>query len=92
MKDRSADKARLQHILEAISEIKSYTRNDYFETFSEHSIKKLATAKQLEIIGEAANHISSKIKASYSEVSWREITGVRNILVPEYFGIDERIV
>lgn len=90
MKDRSGDKAWVLLILDAISEIESYTSNDSFESFSSHSMKKFATVKQ--IIGEAANHISSKIKHSYSEVSWREIIGIRNILIHEYFGVDERIV
>ena len=92
MKDRSGDKAWVLLILDAISEIESYTSNDSFESFSSHSMKKFATVKQIEIIGEAANHISSEIKHSYSEVSWREIIGIRNILIHEYFGVDERIV
>lgn len=73
MKDKSGDKARILHILDSISEIESYISNDSFESFSSHSMKKFATVKQLEIIGEAENHIGKEIKTSYPEVSWREI-------------------
>ncbi|WP_395080401.1 DUF86 domain-containing protein [Gracilimonas sp.] len=36
--------------------------------------------------------MSENIKSSYPDISWREIVGIRNILIHEYFGVDERIV
>jgi uncharacterized protein with HEPN domain len=53
---------------------------------------KFATIKQLEIIGEAANHITEETKLRFTNVEWQKIGGLRNILVHEYFGIDENIV
>jgi len=55
-------------------------------------MKKYASIKQLEIIGEAANHISTATKKLYPEVEWREIIGLRNILIHEYFGVDENVI
>ncbi len=51
-----------------------------------------ACIHQLEIIGEAANHFSDEFFKKYKEVEWAEITGLRNVLLHEYFGIDIRIV
>jgi uncharacterized protein with HEPN domain len=92
MQNKFGDRARVRHILDAISEIELYINDTEFEDFSRDSMKKHATVKQLEIIGEAANHLSEMRKERYSQVEWREIIGLRNILIHEYFGVDERII
>ena len=92
MKEVNGDKARLKHILEAIDEILNYIDNYDFDKFLNDSKTKFASIKQLEIIGEAANHISEEAKIKFANIEWQKITGLRNILVHEYFGIDENIV
>jgi len=92
MKGKVSDKARLQHILEAISEIENYIRNITFEEFSKSSEKKFASVKQLEIIGEAAGKITNETKSGHPEVEWIKIIALRNILVHEYYVIDENVV
>jgi len=86
------DKVRLQHIQDAIKEIDSYTVNIPFEEFKSNSMMIYASVKQLEIIGEAASKITKHFIKLYSEIEWREIIGLRNLLVHEYFGIDEEII
>lgn len=51
-----------------------------------------AVARNLEIIGEAANRLSADFKANHSAVKWKEIRGFRNRLVHEYFGVDFQLV
>ncbi|MBL1215310.1 MAG: DUF86 domain-containing protein [Ignavibacteriae bacterium] len=92
MKNRLGDKARLEHILDAINEVSGYTEDISFESFQENSMMQFATVKQLEIIGEAANHLTTSLKDLHSEIDWREIVSLRNLLVHEYFGIDLKIV
>jgi len=46
----------------------------------------------MEIIGEAARHLSSETKAVYPDIEWKEITGLRNFLVHEYFGVDTELL
>ena len=62
MRGDIGDKIRLQHILEAITEIESYARNSEFSSFSANSMMKFASIKQLEIIGEAANHVTDEAR------------------------------
>lgn len=92
MRNSLGDKARLQHIYDAILEIESYVTKSSYEVFQSNTMMHYACVKQLEIIGEAANHLTSHFKKLYSEIQWREIIDLRNLLIHEYFGIDTKIV
>jgi len=92
MKGEAGDKQRLLHILEAISEIESYIANSSFETFLENSMMRFASIKQIEIIGEAANYISEETKIKFNKTEWRQLIGMRNILIHEYFGVDNHLI
>ena len=89
MRGNSGDKIRLQHILDAILEIESYLD---FQDFMASSMMRFACIKQMEIIGEASNHISDETKNSFSTIQWSQIVWMRNVLVHEYFGIDATLV
>jgi uncharacterized protein with HEPN domain len=92
MRGKFGDKVRLNHILEAIIEIESYLNDADFETFMENSMMRFACIKQMEIIGEASNHISEEVKNRFSDIEWSQIVGMRNVFVHEYFGVDTRLV
>lgn len=47
-----------------------------------------ATLRNLELIGEAATHITDEIRAAHPEVPWRLIIATRNRLIHGYLGID----
>ena len=92
MTDRLGDKVRLQHILDAISEIENYTENVDFAQFSSNSMLFNACVRQLEIVGEAVNRLSDDLIANNPNVEWRKVTGLRNMLIHEYFGIDDKLI
>jgi len=92
MKGEIGDKQRLLHILDAISEIERYTKNVDLETFLENSMMRFASIKQMEIIGEAANVISQETRSNFDEIEWKQIIGMRHILVHEYFGVDNYLI
>jgi uncharacterized protein with HEPN domain len=92
MHDRLGDKVRIQHMLDAISEIEQYTKGVEKETFVNHSMMFNATLRQLEVIGEAANHISDDIQLAHPEVLWARIIGLRNLVIHEYFGVDDQTI
>ena len=92
MRSSLGDKARLQHIYDAILEIELYVKDCNYNTFQDNTMMQFACVKQLEIIGEAANHITPHFKKLYAKIQWREIIGLRNLLIHEYFGIDTKIV
>ena len=92
MRNKSGDKIRLQHILDAMSEVENYLMDTDFTGFMQNSMMRFACIKQLEIIGEASNHITSETKEKFSSVAWAQIIGMRNVFVHEYFGVDTELV
>ena len=92
MKNKLGDIARLNHIVDAITEIQSYVKDLNFEEFESNSMLFNACLNQLTTIGEAANHISEELKTIIPDVEWREIIDLRNVIIHEYFGIDLKIV
>ena len=76
MQDKPADKIRLQHILDAIAEIENYVSRAGFEEFLNNSMMRFACIKQMEIIGEASNHISETTRKQFSDIEWTQI--IRN--------------
>ena len=47
-----------------------------------------AIERNLQIIGEAVNHLPDEITGAHPEIAWPQIRGFRNILVHQYFGVD----
>ena len=92
MKGKMGDKQRLLHILESIIEIEGYTSQADFESFLDNTMMRFASIKQIEIIGEAANYITEETKSKFNDIQWRQIIGLRHILVHEYFGIDNNLI
>ena len=92
MRGKIGDKVRLQHILEAIIEIETYSLNTDFSGFMNNSMMRFACIKQMEIIGEAGNHVSDENKAKFTNIEWAQLIGMRNIFVHEYFGVDPNLV
>lgn len=92
MRGKIGDKARFQHILDAIIEIETYSLNADFSDFMKNSMMRFACIKQMEIIGEASNQISDENRAKFSGIEWSQLIGMRNIFVHEYFGVDANLV
>ena len=92
MKSKQGDQQRLRHILSAIEEIECYTQGVQKEDFLQNSMMRFASIKQLEIIGEACNHLSKELRDQSPTVQWNEIIGMRHVFVHEYFGIDNLLL
>jgi uncharacterized protein with HEPN domain len=92
MRGRLPDKVRIQHILDAIAEVEKYITDISLQAFVENSEKRYATIKQIEIIGEACNNITSELRDAHPEIQWKLIRGFRNISIHEYFGINFHLV
>ncbi len=60
---------------------------------SERFLKEMnAVVRCLEIIGEAAGRIPASLQAKYPGLPWREMTGMRHVLIHDYMGVNYRVV
>ena len=55
--------------------------------FQKDEQKVLAVVRALEVIGEAARQIPRSLRNRNPDIPWRQITGMRNIVIHEYFGM-----
>jgi uncharacterized protein with HEPN domain len=74
------DKTYVIHIIECIDYINSYTKEGQEAFCSDHKTYD-AVLRQLQIMSESTQRLSDLVKAKYQHISWREISGFRNILV-----------
>ena len=72
--------------------ILEYTRGKSLEDFSDNSMLFDAVIRNLEVIGEAAKNIPKGIRQKYPQIEWKKLSDMRNIIIHEYFGIDNKIV
>ena len=89
MKD---DKLYLYNINDAILKIEKYTKNVSEEMFLEDSLIQDAVIRNIEIIGEMSNKISTDLKSRYSNIPWEYIIEMRNELICNYFKVDIVVV
>lgn len=92
MREPLRDKTRLEHILEAIERLEKHAGSLSREELETDVLRYYGIVKNIEIIGEAANMLSSQFKETHTEVEWRPISNMRNFLVHEYFQVDNDTV
>lgn len=85
-------KAYLVDIDDAIRKIEKYTKNLSYEKFVADELILDGVVRNLEIIGEAVKQLPEDIKNKKSEIEWKKIAGLRDILIHSYFGIDTVII
>ncbi|MBI4713489.1 MAG: DUF86 domain-containing protein [Planctomycetes bacterium] len=82
----------LEDISKSINNIKDFTKGLTYKDFVKDEKTSLAVIKSIEIIGEAVKKVPDSLKNKYPRVEWKKITGMRDILVHEYFGVDMKIL
>lgn len=85
-------KFRIHDILNCIGKIERHTKGMTFADFEQDDKTIDAVLRNLEIIGEAARHISRELQADHPEIPWAEMQAMRNIVVHEYHGVNLKII
>jgi uncharacterized protein with HEPN domain len=92
MRPDERDAAYLWDMLDAAKNVRDFTGELTFHSYQQDKKVKFAVERSLEIIGEAASRVSNELREAHPEISWKEIKGLRNVLIHEYGEIKhERI-
>ncbi len=78
----------LEHILESSQIIQEYVRGTTKQGFLTSMQAQDAVIRRLEIIGEAVKNLPPEFRAEHPEVPWRQIAGLRDVLIHHYMSVD----
>lgn len=85
------DHAYLLHVRDAIEAIVAYTTGGR-AAFNADRKTQDAVVRNLEIIGEAVKRLSAGLTEAHPDIPWRQIAGMRDKLIHDYFGVDLDLV
>ena len=92
MPEGRRDRDFLEDICEALRRIKDYTATLTYEDFMQVAMVQDAVIRNLEILGEAAKRLTPDLKETHAEIPWRSISGMRDRLIHDYFGVNYSVV
>ena len=79
-------------MLQAIERICRYTKGKSFEDFIADDMMYYAVVKNIEILGEASNMLTEEFRQAHPDTPWKQVNGMRNYIVHEYFQVDNNVV
>jgi uncharacterized protein with HEPN domain len=90
MKPGRSYRIYLEDMLLATEKALSFTEGIEYRTFAKDDEKIFAVTHAVEILGEAAKQVPTRIRSRYPEVPWKQIAGTRDKLIHAYFDVHTR--
>jgi uncharacterized protein with HEPN domain len=82
----------IHHILDEADYLINKSTGLTYDDFIGDETLKRAFARSLEIIGEASKNISEPFRLKHPDIKWKDIAGLRDKLIHQYFGVDWHIL
>jgi uncharacterized protein with HEPN domain len=82
----------LRHVLDEINFLLDHTRALSFDEFMKDAVLQRACTRSFEIMGEAVKNVSTDFRRKHKEIDWRNIAGMRDKLIHQYFGVNWNIL
>ena len=82
----------LIHIVTSVEAIETYINGLTKDQFVDSQQTQDAIIRRVEIIGEAVKNLPNDFRKQHPDVSWKQATGMRDMMIHEYFGVDLNIV
>lgn len=84
----SNDKAHLHDIVESFERAMSYLGTLAVDELAADQQKQDAIIRRIEIVGEATKRLSERLRQDNPQLPWREMAGMRDILIHGYDRVD----
>lgn len=85
---RPDDANRIRHLAEAATKAIAYSSGKKRSDLDDDELLRLALTKLVEIVGEAAKHVSPETRAATPDIPWRAAARMRDRLIHHYFDIN----
>jgi|SRR3989338_1553877 len=80
------------HMLDMAKKALDLVRGKNRQDYNSDEVLRFALAHLLQVIGEAARHVSKDFSSAHPEIPWKAIIGMRHKVVHDYMNVDEDIV
>lgn len=91
-KSRENDWARLQHMLDNARLACQFAEGKSRDDLETDDQLRLALDRAVEIVGEAACHITDELQAETPEIPWKDIKATRLIVAHRYYELDRDLL
>ncbi|MEO8232587.1 MAG: DUF86 domain-containing protein [Ignavibacteriota bacterium] len=82
----------LEDMYDAVCKGILFTNDMTYEQFETDDKTQYAVIRAIEIIGEASKKIPENIRTQSIEIPWTNVSGMRDVLIHDYFGVNIRVV
>jgi uncharacterized protein with HEPN domain len=87
MTGRRGDGARVADMLRSAERLEEILRLGY-DAFAASWVSQSAVIRELEVLGEAAGHMSSEVRLAHPEIIWNKMRGFSSFAKHEYWRIN----
>lgn len=82
----------LRDIVDPMGKAQQFVKTLSYEEFREDDKTVFAVVTALELVGEATKNIPNGIRKDHPEIPWKDMAGMRDVLIHDYFGTDVETV
>ena len=78
----------LEDAIGAMEKAERFVADMSFEEFMKDEKTVFAVLRAIEVIGEAVKHMPMDFRMKFPDIPWRDIAGMRDVLIHDYFAVD----
>ena len=82
----------IEDIINAMEKSTNFIKDLSYKKFIQDDKTVFAVVRALEIIGEAVKSIPNNLRKKYTEIPWKDMAGMRDKVIHEYFGVELSLV